>query len=87
MAKTNTQYVCQSCGRITPRYMGKCPQCGEFGTMVEQLVAAAPKTAAAKRRAATIAAASVPQRLPEITADVALCHRCEDAVAQLDAVS
>ena len=68
MPKTNTQYVCQSCGRINPRYMGKCPQCGEFGTMVEQLVAAPPKSAAAKRRAATLAV-SVPQRLPEITTD------------------
>jgi DNA repair protein RadA/Sms len=35
MAKTRTQWVCQSCGRTTPREMGRCPGCGEWGTMVE----------------------------------------------------
>ncbi|MCA9979901.1 MAG: hypothetical protein KDD89_03695, partial [Anaerolineales bacterium] len=33
MAKTKTRYVCQNCGRVTPAFMGRCPQCGEFGTM------------------------------------------------------
>ncbi len=28
MAKTKTQFVCQKCGRIAAREMGKCPQCG-----------------------------------------------------------
>jgi DNA repair protein RadA/Sms len=35
MAKTHTHWVCQSCGRTTPREMGRCPGCGEWGTMVE----------------------------------------------------
>ncbi len=35
MAKTRTQWVCQSCGRTSPRQMGRCPGCGEWGTMVE----------------------------------------------------
>ena len=39
MAKTRTQFVCQNCGRITAAFVGKCPQCGQFGTMVEQMVA------------------------------------------------
>ena len=34
MAKVKTRYVCQNCGRAAPRYLGKCPRCGEFGTMV-----------------------------------------------------
>ncbi|MDJ0753050.1 MAG: DNA repair protein RadA [Ardenticatenaceae bacterium] len=38
MAKVKTRYVCQNCGRITPAFMGKCPQCGEFGTMVEEVI-------------------------------------------------
>jgi len=37
MAKTRTQWVCQSCGRTTPREMGRCPGCGEWGTMVEKI--------------------------------------------------
>ncbi len=35
MAKTHTNWVCQNCGRTTPREMGRCPGCGEWGTMVE----------------------------------------------------
>jgi len=38
MAKTQTRYVCQQCGRVTASYMGKCPQCGEFNTLVEEIV-------------------------------------------------
>jgi DNA repair protein RadA/Sms len=35
MAKTHTKWVCQSCGRTTPREMGRCPGCGEWSTMIE----------------------------------------------------
>ena len=35
MAKTRTQWVCQSCGRTLLREMGRCPGCGEWNTMVE----------------------------------------------------
>ena len=38
MAKTHTRYVCQQCGRVSASYMGKCPQCGEFNTLVEEVV-------------------------------------------------
>ncbi len=37
MAKTRTRWVCQNCGRTTPREMGRCPGCGEWGTMVESV--------------------------------------------------
>ena len=38
MAKTHTRYVCQECGRVAASYMGKCPQCGSFNSMVEEIV-------------------------------------------------
>ncbi|MBI3173697.1 MAG: DNA repair protein RadA [Chloroflexi bacterium] len=38
MAKTHTRYVCQECGRVSASYMGKCPQCGAFNSMVEEVV-------------------------------------------------
>jgi DNA repair protein RadA/Sms len=68
MAKTNTQFVCQACGRITPRYMGRCPQCNEFGTMVEQLVASAKGDGKGGGRS-PLGPITTPQRLHEITAD------------------
>ncbi|MGI8406772.1 MAG: AAA family ATPase, partial [Thermomicrobiales bacterium] len=37
MAKTRTSWVCQQCGAISPGYLGKCPGCGEWHTMVETI--------------------------------------------------
>lgn len=42
MTKTQTQFVCQQCGRISPARLGRCPQCGGWDTMVEEFVAAPP---------------------------------------------
>ena len=37
MAKVKTKYVCQQCGYETARYMGKCPECGQWDTFVEEI--------------------------------------------------
>jgi len=44
MPKTHTRYVCQECGRVAATYMGKCPQCGSFDSMVEEVVHDEPFT-------------------------------------------
>lgn len=51
MAKSITRYVCQQCGRVSASYMGKCPQCGSFNSMVEEVIqeAAPAKNASAAR--------------------------------------
>lgn len=36
--KTHTRYVCQQCGRVAASYMGKCPQCSSFNSMVEEVI-------------------------------------------------
>lgn len=38
MGKSYTQYVCQQCGRINPKFLGRCPSCGGYGTMVEEII-------------------------------------------------
>ncbi|MGQ9832178.1 MAG: DNA repair protein RadA [Candidatus Villigracilaceae bacterium] len=38
MPKSHTRYVCQQCGRVSAAYMGRCPQCGEYNTLVEEIV-------------------------------------------------
>ena len=42
MAQKTTQYVCSECGYAAPRWLGKCPSCGAFNTMQEEIVAPAP---------------------------------------------
>ena len=34
--KRKTSFVCQSCGYDTPKWLGKCPGCGAWNTMVEE---------------------------------------------------
>ena len=36
MAKSKTVYVCSECGYETPRWLGKCPDCGNWNTLTEQ---------------------------------------------------
>lgn len=38
MAKRKTMYVCQECGYDAPKWLGKCPGCGQWNTMVEEVV-------------------------------------------------
>jgi len=41
VAKSKTVYVCSSCGYETARWLGRCPDCGSWNTLTEQLQAAA----------------------------------------------
>lgn len=38
MAKLKTAYFCQNCGHNSPKWLGKCPSCGEWNTFVEELI-------------------------------------------------
>ena len=38
MAKTKTAYVCTECGYDSPKWYGKCPSCGSWNTMAEELI-------------------------------------------------
>ncbi len=41
MDRRRVQYVCQSCGHASAKWLGRCPDCGEWNTLVEEAVAAA----------------------------------------------
>ena len=44
MKKTRSKFVCQTCGSESPRWMGKCPECGAWNAMVEERLDASVKT-------------------------------------------
>jgi DNA repair protein RadA/Sms len=69
MAKTQTRYVCDECGRISPRYMGKCPKCGAYNSFQEEVIEAPSKSKARPRRG--LSGPSVPQRIGDISGDAA----------------
>ena len=41
--KTKSVFFCSNCGAESPKWVGKCPACGEWNTFVEETVAAKPK--------------------------------------------
>ena len=42
MVKAKTVYVCSNCGADSPKWIGKCPSCGEWNTYVEEIVVKEP---------------------------------------------
>ena len=38
MAKSKSQFFCQSCGHEAPKWLGKCPSCGTWNSFVEEIV-------------------------------------------------
>lgn len=38
MAKIKTSYFCQNCGQQSPKWLGRCPSCGEWNTFVEEVI-------------------------------------------------
>ena len=66
MSKTRTQYTCQECGRISPKPMGRCPQCGAWDSMVEEIISAPVE----KKGRSPLTGGSIPLRLSEIQGDV-----------------
>ncbi len=43
MAKVKTQFVCQSCGYRTPKWLGRCPDCATWNSLVEEQLVETPK--------------------------------------------
>lgn len=60
MAKNKTYFSCQQCGYESPKWLGKCPECGTWNSMVEEV-----KTVDFQR-AVTISSGNVPQSIVNI---------------------
>ena len=63
MAKAKTYYFCQECGYQSSSWLGRCPECGKFGTFAEEVVAP-HKTQNSKLK---IQSVSTPKRIQEVT--------------------
>jgi DNA repair protein RadA/Sms len=74
MAKSKSQFVCQNCGASYGKWTGKCENCGEWNTLVEQAAASTGKSAVA--RGASSGRVLTPQTMRSISA--------EDSVKRLD---
>lgn len=49
MAKVSIQYICSNCGAKSPQMLGRCPQCGAWGTFEEERSITTPAVLNTKR--------------------------------------
>ena len=82
MARATTTYVCSACATEAPRWLGRCPGCGEWNTLVEQ-TRAAPGVPG-RRAAAAGAAPARPVTLAEVRATAVA--RLRTGIGELDRV-
>lgn len=81
MAKTSTTYICQQCGYTAPQYLGKCPNCDSWNSLVETLVS----TDISKQKTGSSIIGQVkPQRISEARSRP--LRRFETKLAELDRV-
>lgn len=79
-AKEKTVWFCSSCGNESSKWMGRCPACGEWNTMVEKSVVTG-KTAAVRVQS-VVGGSSRPLKLSEIAS--AQESRATLGIAELD---
>ena len=83
MAKSRTQFICQNCGASYPKWMGKCDNCGEWNTLVEQAAPSQGKSVVAK--SASSGSVLVPQTMQSIVVEESV-KRMATGYSDLDAV-
>ena len=67
MAKTKTKYVCQECGYSSPRYLGRCPNCGAWNSLVEEIEEKTSPKAAANARVTISGTKVSPQLIEQVS--------------------
>jgi len=79
LAKQKTKFVCNECGYETPKWFGKCPECGEWNSLVEQII---------EKSFATVSINSSIQARPQILKNITLGdeERHTTGLSELDRV-
>lgn len=82
MAKIKSVYICSECGHETPKWVGKCPACGEWNTMNEEIKDIAKTAPAAKTR--SFSSYAKPHAISEISTEDE--HRYDTGCKELNRV-
>ena len=64
MSKTKTVFFCRNCGNESPKFIGRCPHCGEWNTYIEE----PSERKSAKSAVYEVSERARPQKLSEISA-------------------
>ena len=72
-------FKCSSCGHEEPKWLGRCPECGEWNTLIETAVGDSSKAARGGKR-------GLPQSLPLLSVDPHEGSRISSGIGELDRV-
>src|SRR5215470_12009903 len=75
-----TAFTCQQCGYVSPRWLGHCPSCSTWGSLVEEVMVDPRTRSAARARPAHAA----PRPLASVQAEGSL--RRSTGIGELDRV-
>jgi len=78
MAKVHSLFTCQQCGYVSPQYLGRCPECGEWNSLVETSEDVRLKTKDSRQ----IQSKTRPVKLSEITSQPK--ERISTGISELD---
>lgn len=80
--KIKSVYVCSECGYESPKWYGKCPSCGEWNTMNEEIVNKSESASSISKRSVSVY--SKPLSITEISTEDE--HRYVTGISELDRV-
>jgi DNA repair protein RadA/Sms len=84
MAKSRSTFICQTCGAVTPRWAGKCDDCGGWNTIAEENVSAGigggPMAGLSKRKGRPVA-------LESLVGETEDAPRIKSGISELDRVT
>ena len=64
--KTKTMFVCEECGYTVSKWLGKCPACGEWNTLIEKQIVEETPSSSAKRSYSAASADSAAVKIGEL---------------------
>ena len=79
MAKKKTAFVCQDCGYDTVKWLGRCPGCGAWNTMVEETIA--PASSSGLRLGLSMS--SKPESIENIKIEI-IVEYCEGFIVEIE---
>ncbi len=83
MARTKTEHVCQSCGHRAPKWLGKCPECGDWNSFAEEVLRPASQPKNNRSRSSSAAPAKV-MSITDVSPSAAV--RLSSGIDELDRV-
>jgi DNA repair protein RadA/Sms len=69
MPKSYSRYVCQECGRVAAAFMGRCPQCGSYNSMLEEVVQDEPAASYRASPSRGLTGRSAPRAIGQVSGD------------------